>query len=214
MRKTLISITIVSILVLASFLGFNYWKSTPEYSLLQIKAAIDTKDVYLFKKYVDLETIVERSVDVALERSLENMEEKKDENIFLDTSSFAKGLVKLMKPSIVNGLVNKVEKYVEGKENLNKRLVKNDRTITALQDLDLSSKRNMLNNGKKKYLKKDRKAARLGMEFQDKDGEIIQIELKLRKYEDYWRVTEIANLSELVDHFFPKELDSLFKPIQ
>jgi len=214
MKKTLISITILSILVLASFLGFNYWKSTPEYSLLKIKDAIDTKDVYLFKKYVDLETVIERSVDVALEKSLENMEEKKDENIFLDTSSFAKGLVKLMKPSIVNGLVNKVEKYVEGKENLNKRLVKNDRTITALQDLDLSSKRNMLNNGKKKYLKKDRKAARLGMEFQDKDGEIIQIELKLRKYEDYWRVTEIANLSELVDHFFPKELDSLFKPIQ
>lgn len=214
MKKTLISITIVSILLLASFLSFNYWKSTPEYSLLQIKDAIDTKDVYLFKKYVDLETIVERSVDVVLERSLENMEEKKDENIFLDTSSFAKGLVKLMKPSIVNSLVNKVEKYVEGKENLNKRLIKNDRTITALQDLDLSSKRNMLNNGKKKYLKKDRKAARLGMEFQGKDCEIIQIELKLKKYEDYWRVTEIANLSELVDHFFPKELDSLFKPIQ
>ena len=214
MKKTLISITILSILVLATFLGFNYWKSTPEYSLLKIKDAIDTKDVYLFKKYVDLETVIERSVDVALEKSLENMEEKKDENIFLDTSSFAKGLVALMKPSLVKGLINQVEKYVEGKENINKSLVKNDRTNTVLQDLGLSSKRNMLNNGKKKYLKKDRKAARLGMEFQGKDGEIIQIELKLRKYEDYWRVTEIANLSELVDYFFPKELDSLFKPTQ
>ena len=40
---------------------------------------------------------------------------------------------------------------------------------------DLSSKRNMLNNGKKKYLKKDRKAARLGMEFQGKDGEILKV---------------------------------------
>ena len=214
MKTILISITIISILVLSSFLGFNYWKSTPEYSLLKIKDAIDTKDVYLFKKYVDLETVVERAVDVFLEKSLESMEEKKDENAFFDISSFAKGLAKLMKPALVKGLINQVEKYVEGEEGINKSLDENDQTIPALQDLDLSSKRNILNNGKKKYLKKDRKVARLGMEFQGKDGEIIQIELKLGKYEDYWRITEIVNLIELVDQFNPKELHALFNPTQ
>ena len=49
MKKNII---IIAILFIGVF-GYNYWINTPQYSLIQIQKAIDTKDKFLFDKYVD-----------------------------------------------------------------------------------------------------------------------------------------------------------------
>ena len=49
------------------------------------------------------------------------------------------------------------------------------------------------------YLKQEGKVARLGLERKDPEtGEIIEIEFKLNKIENYWKITQIANLEELL----------------
>ena len=59
--------------------------------------------------------------------------------------------------------------------------------------------RNNLDSFEMSYLKKDGKIAKLGLEREDPDsGKIVKIELKLNKIEDYWRITQISNLQDLL----------------
>ena len=49
------------------------------------------------------------------------------------------------------------------------------------------------------YLTKENKVALLGLEFVGEDGDNSVIEFRLRKYEDFWRITEMTNLEEILD---------------
>ena len=78
MKKLLVgSIVIAGI----AYETYNYWKQTPEYSLLQIKLALETKDSYLFEKHVDLDRLISRGVDAVIESSI-NKNEKGTSKIF------------------------------------------------------------------------------------------------------------------------------------
>ena len=49
------------------------------------------------------------------------------------------------------------------------------------------------------YIKQEGKVAKLGLERKDPDtGELIEIEFKLNKIENYWKITQISNLEELL----------------
>ena len=55
----------------------------------------------------------------------------------------------------------------------------------------------ILSTASMKYLEEEDSEATLGLEFVDPDGEAHVMEIRLRKYEDYWRVTEILNLGDI-----------------
>ena len=49
------------------------------------------------------------------------------------------------------------------------------------------------------YLKRDGKIAKLVLEAEDPDSEeIIKLEFKLNKTENYWRITQISNLEDIL----------------
>tara|TARA_B110000014_G_C19801483_1_gene416265 strand:- start:14 stop:601 length:588 start_codon:yes stop_codon:yes gene_type:complete len=163
------------------------WKSSPEYSLMQIKEALDTSDWYLFEKHVDLETLTEGALDVVADNAL------------IDLGPMPRGLLELAKPAVVATVKNQVEKYVEGGAFLEEPSEEDEEGLLPF-DFDLEplvGAGEILSTASMKYLEEEDTEATLGLEFVDPDGEAHVMEIRLRKHEDYWRVTEILNLGDI-----------------
>jgi len=181
------SIIIIAIIVIGVF-GYNYWINTPQYSLLQIQKSVDTKDRVLFDKYVDTNGIIEEIVEDLSKLFIEEMDaEESSEFSFFDPQVLAAGFLSLFQPVIENAIEEGFDEFWEDEvETVEIKESKSDFT-------------NNLDSFEMSYLKKDGKIAKLGLEREDPDsGKIVKIELKLNKIEDYWRITQISNLQDLL----------------
>ena len=177
-------IIIISILVLVIF-GYNYWINTPQYSLLQIQKSVDTKDRFLFDKYVDTNRIIEEVVEDLSKIFIEEMDaEDNFEYSIFDTQILAEGLVSLFQPAIENAIEEGFNEFWE------------DEIETIESKADLKSN---LDSFEVSFIKRDGKIAILGLEGKDFDtGGTIKLEFKLNKIDNYWRVTRILNLEEIL----------------
>ena len=176
---------IIIIAIVAVFSGYNFWINTPQYSLLQIQKSVEEKDLYLFEKHVDTERIIEEIVEDLSKLLLEQMEdvESSDSSLF-DSRLLVTGLVSIFQPTIENTIKDSFENFWEDG-------IENSETRTEFQ--------NNFESFEMSYIKRDGKVARLGLEGKYPDSrEIIKIEFKLNKIENYWRVTKILNLEELL----------------
>lgn len=180
-KKTII---IIAILAVGVF-GYNYWINTPQYSLMQIQKSIDTKDKFLFDKYVDTNEIIEEAVEDLSKIFIEEMDVQESyEYSFLDPQVFTAGLVSLFQPAIENAIDEGFEEFWEDEVEL----------VESETDL-----KNNLNLFKVSYLERDGKIAKLGLVGEDPDSGLkVEIEFKLNKVENYWRVTQISNLEDLL----------------
>lgn len=181
MKKNII---IILMLVIGVF-GYNYWINTPQYSLLQIQKSVDAKDRFLFDRYVDTNGIIKEVVQDLSKIFIEEMDnQESSEYSFFDPQVLAVGLVSLFQPSIENAIEEGFDEFWE------------DEVETA------ESRSNIKNNFDSfevSYLKRDGKIAKLGLEGKDPDsGETIKIEFKLNKIENYWRITQISNLEDIL----------------
>ena len=110
MKKNII---IIAILVIGIF-GYNYWINTPQYSLLQIQKSVDTKDRFLFDKYVDTNEIVKEVVEDLSKIFIEEMDsQESSEYSFFDPQVLAAGLVSLFQPAIENVIEEGFEEFWE-----------------------------------------------------------------------------------------------------
>lgn len=181
------SIIIIAIIVIGVF-GYNYWINTPQYSLLQIQKSVDTKDRILFDKYVDTNGIIEEIVEDLSKLFIEEMDaEESSEFSFFDPQVLAAGFLSLFQPVIENAIEEGFDEFWEDEvETVEIKESKSDFT-------------NNLDSFEMSYLKKDGKIAKLGLEREDPDsGKIVKIEFKLNKIENYWRITQISNLQDLL----------------
>ena len=181
MKKNIIIIAILSIGVF----GYNYWINTPQYSLIQIQKAIDTKDKFLFDKYVDTDEIIEEVVEDLSKIFIEEIDTQDSyEYSFFDPQTLTAGLVSLFQPTIENAIEESFEEFWEDE-------VESAETLTDFKnDLDLF---------KVSYLKKDGNIAKLGLVAEDPDSGIkVKIEFRLNKIENYWRITQISNLEDIL----------------
>jgi len=178
------NIIIIAILIIGVF-GYNYWINTPQYSLLQIQKSVDTKDRFLFDKYVDTNGIIEEVVEDLSKIFIEEMDtQESSEYSFFDPQVLAAGLVSLFQPAIENAIEEGFDEFWEDEVG----------TVELKSDL-----KNNLDSFEVSYLKRDGKIAKLGLEGEDPDsGEIIKIEFKLIKIENYWRITQISNLEDIL----------------
>lgn len=187
MKKSIIIIAIIAIIVIGVF-GYNYWINTPQYSLLQIQKSVDTKDRILFDKYVDTNGIIEEIVEDLSKLFIEEMDaEESSEFSFFDPQVLAAGFLSLFQPVIENAIEEGFDEFWEDEvETVEIKESKSDFT-------------NNLDSFEMSYLKKDGKIAKLGLEREDPDsGKIVKIEFKLNKIENYWRITQISNLQDLL----------------
>ncbi len=181
------NIVIVATIVIG-IIGYNYWINTPQYSLIQIQKSIDEKDRFLFDKHVDTNGIIEEIVEDLSKLFIEGMDtEDSSEYSFFNPEVLAAGLVSLFKPAIENAIEEGFDEFWEDKIE-----------ITESKETKYELKNN-LDSFQMSYLKKDGKIAKLGLESEDPNsGEIVKIEFKLNKIENYWRITQISNLEELL----------------
>ena len=179
-----INIIITAILIIGVS-GYNYWINTPQYSLLQIQKSVDTKDRFLFDKYVNTNVIIEEVVEDLSKIFIEEMDtQESSEYSFFDPQVLAAGFVSLFQPAIENAIEEGFDEFWEDEVE----------KVESKSDL-----KNNLDSFEVSYLKRDGKMAKLGLEREDPDsGETIKIEFKLIKIENYWRITQISNLEDIL----------------
>ena len=202
MKKVLLLTLVLIGVIVGGLFAFNSWKTSPEYSLLRIQEALEANDPYLFKKYVDIEMAAERMIDVFFEELQDSLTETQDEDAVFDITPLLFGMLEMAKPMMVSGIVDKVEKYVEdGVIPTEIEPVDSDETSLGTLPIDTEyflEYGGMFLRSTRKFLEKEDRIATLGLEFVDDEGNPRLIEVLMRKYEDYWRVTEISNFKEIL----------------
>ena len=201
MKKVLLLTLVLIGVIVGGLFAFNSWKTSPEYSLLRIQEALEANDPYLFKKYVDIEMAAERMIDVFFEELQDSLTETQDEDAVFDITPLLSGMLVMAKPMMVSGIVDEVGKYVEdGVIPTEIEPVDSDETFLEALPIDTEyflGIGGMFLKNTRKFLEKEDRIATLGLELVDDEGNPRLIEVLMRKYEDYWRVTEISNFKEI-----------------
>ena len=180
-------IIIAAILVIGLF-GYNYWINTPQYSLLQIQKSVENKDRLLFEKYVDSKKIIEEIVDDISEMFIDEVDNgQSNEYSLLNPAFWASGLTSILKPTIESVIEEAFDDFWEHE-------------IENFDSYESSSEfGNIVSSFEMSYIKKDGKVAKLGLVAIDPlTSDEVNLEFKLNKIENYWRITEISNLEELL----------------
>ena len=180
-------IIIAAILVIGLF-GYNYWINTPQYSLLQIQKSVENKDRLLFEKHVDSQKIIEEIVDDISEMFIDEVDNgQSNEYSLLNPAFWASGLTSILKPTIESVIEEAFDDFWEHE-------------IENFDSYESSSEfGNIVGSFEISYIKKDGKVAKLGLVAIDPlTSDEVNLEFKLNKIENYWRITQISNLEELL----------------
>ena len=180
-------IIIAAILVIGLF-GYNYWINTPQYSLLQIQKSVENKDRLLFEKHVDSQKIIEEIVDDISEMFIDEVDNgQSNEYSLLNPAFWASGLTSIFKPTIESVIEEAFDDFWEHE-------------IENFDSYESSSEfGNIVSSFEISYIKKDGKVAKLGLVAIDPlTSDEVNLEFKLNKIENYWRITQISNLEELL----------------
>ena len=185
MKKNIITITTTITIIVIGVFGYNYWINTPQYSLLQIQKSVDTKDRFLFDKYVDTNGIIKEVVEDLSKIFIEEIDTQgSSEFYYFDPQILATGLVSLFKPAIENAIERGFDEFWEDEVE----------TIESTAEL-----KNNIESFEISYIKREGKIAKLVLEAEDPDsGEITKLEFKLNKTGNYWRITQISNLEDIL----------------
>lgn len=212
MKNKLLSI---GVLILATTIlaygGYSYWARTPQYALQQIVKAVETHDVELFRKYVDVNTVASRFIGDMMD-SVTQDEESGDEASELG-KNFGKGLVNLMKPRLTEIIAEQLDKYVEtGDLGKSAQADKKEAiSLTEVQDRIGKHIRDL------KYVKKEGKIAIAGIGiYNEKFQKELTLELKLREKDGgYWQLVELSNFGSMlqeINSLSKAKLDDLNRP--
>lgn len=157
--------------LLAAGAGYWYWTSTPQHSLRQARRAFETHDLQAFEKYVDVDSLVETSIDaLAAEAAREGGGE-----------AFGAAVALMFRGRLAAELKTQVRRSVEKGADFEGRDPR--RTRFAVGDV-----------------RRDGKLAFAHVVAETRRGAVserLELQLKLRDKGSYWQVFEIANLPEL-----------------
>lgn len=188
MKTKIKRIIIIAAILVVGLFGYNYWINTPQYSLLQIQKSVENKDRLLFEKYVDSKKIIEEIVDDISEMFIDEVDNgQSNEYSLLNPAFWASGLTSILKPTIESVIEEAFDDFWEHE-------------IENFDSYESSSEfGNIVGSFEISYIKKDGKVARLGLVAIDPlTSDEVNLEFKLNKIENYWRITEISNLEELL----------------
>lgn len=201
MNKYFITL-IVSILLL--FLGYNFWKTTPQYSINKVAESIQNNDIYLFEKHFDVERVAENMSDEMVTYILNKGNLKNEKNELNIIETFASSLIELIQPLFSQQISKQIRGLIE--ENNDNDLITNDSLSLSLFN---SSELNLINqdkisisiamlfSGEKIKFSRDGSTTTLKI-LLNQINENAFVEVILKKYENYWKITEIKNLATFV----------------
>jgi hypothetical protein len=167
-----------------------YFTKTPSYSLGIIKDAVQKHDIALFKKHVDLDSLLTRGFDDLISGYLEQ-----DKTMDAATKKMALNLVGIFKQPVVNSFNEAILRYVETgnwevEQQKDKRQPINVNGLSNKVGFKNASFKNIA------YTKYDGEIAVVGLNiFDEQLNENIILDVKMRKLADgTWQVIEWSNL--------------------
>jgi hypothetical protein len=200
MKKVFIIILILVLLLLAAGAGYYYFifSKTPTYAFMQIKKAYDTHDVELFKKYVDVDSFCEQTVDDYVTWISQSDLADTGTDVWSELgSSIAKGMIGLMKPQMVTemkkGLLDSVENNsINSSSSQTYSLKDTISSLSNLQSFFNSNSISTVKNGKITTLK--------FTIHNDQYNSDLELDLLLRESGNHLQVVKMSNLLDYLKH--------------
>jgi len=100
------------VILTGSFLGWRYFRSTPQFSLYQMLKAVEAHDYETFTQYFDVDSVV----DNVISKEIKKVEEEQGvaEEVWDKLGkSFAKGLVMIVKPMLKEEVKAEIKRQIE-----------------------------------------------------------------------------------------------------
>ena len=195
------------LLILLTFLIFGCtnslnWQQSEEFSLLQVKESINNNDLYLFEKHFDIKRVSEKLCDEIINYTKEKALKEINANDPFEKfgNNLAFGIIEIVKPIITTIISKNISEAVE-MGHINK--LKDNEYSSILYDFSFLLENQItftildLLNTKKRSFKINKSTTEFKINL-TKNGESYEIGIILRKFEDYWRVTEIKNITPLL----------------
>lgn len=211
-------------------LAYWYWTTTPSYALTAVVVSVKNRDVEMFEKYVDVDSILSHAFDDIVQGPISS------EILGRSNSFIGMGFVRFFKREIVELAHGKVDDYVsEGHVHMADNVPTTVNPITALavmnsgqivqaatkgkqeiipQRVDGESKTDKLKRVLKeygisalgyrgiKYLRIEGPKAYLGIEFfAPKLSKMWTAEFQLEDAGGHWQITELDNLNDIVNMY-------------
>lgn len=171
----LITIGVLVVALIAAGLWWHSFTRTPRYSLGQLTNAVQKKDWDGVQKYVDVDAVVEQLMDVAMGQVLEE-----DDSGF---GALAAGLMESMKPVLAQQVRKALQESVEEGVDSESESASLVGALTA-------------NTVKKTTYIGDE--ALVTVKSEDASGESLELRLRMRRVEDFWRITGIENIEDFL----------------
>jgi len=191
---------LLAVLIILPLGIYQFWVNTPYYSLLQIQKSIETKDVYLFEKHVDVDRIIGELINDVARIVLRETNSTNNGSTTFNTAALQTGFMELIKPGIKSLIEEGFQDLWDG----------DIEESEYLDESDINRAKQWIASAEFDYLRQDGKIANVGISFIDPDSqEKSIIELKLNKFENYWKVTEISNFEEQLNKVFKDYADIL-----
>ena len=195
MRRKIIIILVLFLVLLLCGVGYYYYfifSKTPTYTFAQINKAYETHDVELFKKYVDVDSFCEQTVDDFVAWISQSDFADTGTDVWSELgNSIAKGMIGLMKPQMVSemkkGLLDSVES--NSVESSSSHTYSLKATINSLSNLQ------SFINGNSVLTVKDGKITTLKLTIHDDEyNSDLELYLLLKENGNHLQVVKISNL--------------------
>ena len=178
------------------------WEQSEEYSLLKVKESINNNNLYLFEKHFDIERVSEKLCDEIINYTKDQALKEININDPFEKfgNNLAFGIIEIVKPIIITIISKNISEAVE-MGHINK--LKDNEYSSILYDFSFLLENQItftildLLNTKKRSFKINKSTTEFKINL-IKNGESYEIGIILRKFEDYWRVTEIRNITPLL----------------
>ncbi|PJE67834.1 hypothetical protein COU95_00330 [Candidatus Shapirobacteria bacterium CG10_big_fil_rev_8_21_14_0_10_40_9] len=193
MKKLLPLIVLLPVALIAGLFGWNYVKSSPQYSVYKMYKAVEAHDYETFTKYVDIDSLVSSLVDKALEETKQKQaQETKGSEWAQLGQSFAEGLIALMKPTLKEQIKEAIKKEIE--QGNFKKDYKPANAFKAITQIKVQ---------------RDGKIAKITLTNEKKGT----LSLRMRQKEGYWQIfdmdfdfSELKSVEEKTQENKPEEI--------
>ncbi|MBU6119801.1 hypothetical protein [Hymenobacter siberiensis] len=193
MKKLLLLVVLLA-LAAGGYYYYRNLKQGPSGALVSAAAAVQTHDMAMFEKYVDVSSVTSHLVDDVAQQSSALT------SLMPGGSLMMGGAMRLLKPALAKAAHQEVQRYVEtgsleaAAAAAPKRMVSVSLTGLANKIVSPDSEFKGI-----KYTREEGDNAFVGLEVtQPKYDTTMVVEVKMRRLGDHWQMTQITNSAELL----------------
>ncbi len=204
--RWIVPAVVLTTLLMGGTLGYRYWISTPQYSLLQAKSAFEAHDLARFEKYVAIDTCADSLTDDALSEAVRQMKQMPAElNPFgIVGQVLAQSALSLVKPTLSAAIKTSGREFVLTGKLAALPASAGGSSIDVGQIKDRLVKRGVRFEGIGDVAVKGDTAS-VELIFQNqKQARELPVELEMRRVEGYWQVSKWKNATAWIQQEIPK----------